>query len=341
MANSHLTPHDRFFRAMMTDPKVIREFFEQNLPANIRAVINFDSIQHEKESFINDKLRLQIADMLYSVEFGDQLGYLYLLIEHQNTPTELMSFRILQYMVAIMNHHLTITDKNILPVIYPMIFYNGWKPYNYSTDIFDLFGDKKGLAQDILWKPCQLIDLSKISDEKLKNHLFYGVFAYVMKHIYEKDFLPVLKNILDDIKSIENQCGLDYISTILTYILEAGEIDKRHFVDTVKTSLSTIDEEKIMTLAEQFRQEGYQKGKAEGFTVAEQFRQDGLQEGLQKGLQEGLQEGLQKGMQEGKAEAFSTVAMRLLSQGLDIEQIATATGLTPEKIKLLKNNPSH
>lgn len=172
MTNSHLTPHDRFFRSMMTEPKVIREFFENNLPVNIRTAINFDSIQPQKDSFINDSLRLQIADILYSVEFGDQLGYLYVLIEHQSSPKELMPFRILQYMVAIMEHHLTKTGKNRLPIVYPLIFYNGWKPYNYSTNIFDLFGDKKELAEDILWKPCQLIDLSKISDEKAKRSPF-------------------------------------------------------------------------------------------------------------------------------------------------------------------------
>jgi predicted transposase/invertase (TIGR01784 family) len=108
MANSYLTPHDRFFRSMMTDPKVIREFFEQHLPANIRTVINFDSIQHEKESFINDKLRLQIADMLYSAEFGDQLGYLYLLIEHQSTPNELITTRVKSQQLTTKPFNLTV-----------------------------------------------------------------------------------------------------------------------------------------------------------------------------------------------------------------------------------------
>jgi predicted transposase/invertase (TIGR01784 family) len=136
----------------MAEPRVMKEFFAKNLPTNIRDVINLDSIQSQKESFINDSLKLQIADILYSAEFGDQLGYLYILIEHQSTPSELMPFRILQYMVAIMNHHLTKTGKNRLPIVYPMIFYNGWKPYNYSTNIFDLFGDKKELARGLFYR---------------------------------------------------------------------------------------------------------------------------------------------------------------------------------------------
>lgn len=313
------TPHDRFFRSMMSEPKVIREFFEKNLPANIRAVIDFDTIQPQKDSFISDKLKLQIADVLYSAEFDGQLGYLYLLIEHQSTPEELMPFRVLQYMVSIMDHHLTKTGKNRLPVVYPMIFYNGWKPYNYSTNLFDLFGDKKELAEDILWKPCQLIDLSKIPDDKLKDYLFYGVVAYVMKHIYEKDLLPVLKNIVNDLKLIENQCGWSYISKVLTYILEAGEeIDKKDFVDTVKTGLSSITEDKIMTLAEQFRQEG-------------------RQEGYQKGQLDGMAQGIEKGIEKGKLE----VAMKLFGQGMTVDQIASVTELPKQEITELKTRTTN
>ena len=92
MSNSRISPHDRFFKAMMSKPKVAHEFFEQNLPSNIKAAINLATIQPQKESFIDDKLKLQITDLLYSAEFGDRLGYLYLLVEHQSTPDKLLEF---------------------------------------------------------------------------------------------------------------------------------------------------------------------------------------------------------------------------------------------------------
>ena len=44
MTDNHLTPHDRFFRSIMVDPKIAREFFEQNLPTDIKAVIDFATI---------------------------------------------------------------------------------------------------------------------------------------------------------------------------------------------------------------------------------------------------------------------------------------------------------
>lgn len=74
------------------------------------------------ESFIDDKLRLQVADILYSADFGDQSGYLYILIEHQSSQEELMPFRILKYVFAIMESHLKTTGKTRLPVVYSMMF---------------------------------------------------------------------------------------------------------------------------------------------------------------------------------------------------------------------------
>ena len=78
----HLSPHDRILRSTMAKPQVIKEFFNGYLPAEIKKHIDINSIQLQKESFINDKLRMQITDLLYTAKFGNEQGYLYLLIEH-------------------------------------------------------------------------------------------------------------------------------------------------------------------------------------------------------------------------------------------------------------------
>jgi predicted transposase/invertase (TIGR01784 family) len=293
-------PHDRFFRSMMTEPKVIKEFFAQNLPENIRNVINFDTIELQKESFIDDKLKLKIADILYSVEFINQPGSLYILVEHQSTPEKLMPFRILKYMVSIMEQHLNKTKTHQLPTIYPIIFYTGQKPYNYSLDLSNLWQNQKELKNCISFEPCKLIDLSKILDEKLRSYPIYGPFAYAMKHIYQKDFLPILKIIMNDLRSIEKQINSSYINRTLSYILEAGEMEEQCFINAVKTELlNTNCGVKIMTIAEQL---------------------------------------VQKGKLEGKIEAFSIVATKLFKQGMDINKIATITELPIQKINSLKKS---
>ena len=88
-------PHDRFFKKLMTEKRAVTEFFNYNLPLLIKSAVNFDSIQLQQNSFIDEELKLLEADALFSAEFNEKPGYLYLLVEHQSKPDKLMPFRML------------------------------------------------------------------------------------------------------------------------------------------------------------------------------------------------------------------------------------------------------
>lgn len=201
----------------MANSKVAKEFFEQHLPVNVKKAIDPSTIKLQKDSFIDDNLKQQAADLLFSVDFDGKHGYIYLLLEHQSKPDEFMPFRMLKYMIAVMEQHLKQIkkpNKKRLPIVYPMIFYSGNKPYKYSTDLFDLFEGDKKLARDILWQPCQLIDLTKIPDEKLKETLLSGLFARAMKYIHESDekiLVNSLRMLMKDLSPVENISGIEYI----------------------------------------------------------------------------------------------------------------------------------
>jgi len=123
----------------------------------------------QDNSYISDNLKMQITDLLFKTDFNGKPGYLYLLVEHQSQPEKLMPFRILKYMIAIMEDHLGQNNTAILPVVYPMIMYSGGKPYNYSTNLLDLFEEQKELALEVFLHGYQLVDISQIPDEELKK----------------------------------------------------------------------------------------------------------------------------------------------------------------------------
>jgi len=322
----NLSAHDHFFRSMLTNPKVINDFFNEHLPNDIKAVINFASINPQKDSFIDDKLRLQISDLLYSVEFNHQPGYLYLLLEHQSHPDKLMAFRLLKYVIAIMDQHLKKTNTQKLPLVYPLVFYSGYKKHNYSTDLFDLFGREKELAQNTLWKPYHLIELNKIPDENLKKYLWSGVFARIMKHIYEKDVLPFLRDLIQDLSCIEKQGDLEYIYSIISYLFQAAEpFDQKEFIHVVTTGLTEVDEAKIMTMGDYLRQEG---------------KKEGILEGMLKGKQEGKLEGIYEGLLKGQVEASKTIAKELLNC-MSVTDVARITKLPIAEVEALLTEKSH
>jgi len=259
-----LSAHDRVLRSTMAQPQVIKEFFSNYLPAHIKKEIDLDSIKLQKDSFIDDQLRVKITDLLYTAQFGQRQGYLYILVEHQSTPDKFMPYRLLQYKLRIMDHHLENVDDKYLPVIYATIFYSGKRPYNHSTNIFDLFGDHKKLAEDTFYSPYQLIALKEIPDDKLKAQLWFGVLGRIMKHIYSKNVLPYFRDVMPELKIIENSGNSEYTYRIISYLFEKGEVlDQNEFIETLKTGLS-VEEDKIMTLAEKFRAEGEARGEARG-----------------------------------------------------------------------------
>ncbi len=67
-------------------------------------------------------------------------------------------------------------------------------------------------------------------------------------------------------------------------------------------------------------------------TIAERLRQEGHQIGWQEGKIEGWQEGKLEGLQEGKVEGMHEqaikIALRMLEQGIDRDQVLAATQLS-------------
>ena len=240
------------------------------------------------------------------------------LVEHQSTPNKLMPFRMSKYMNAIFDYHLKKTKGTKLPVIYPLIFYSGKQKYRYSTDLFDLFEENKDFAMEVMLKPFQLIDLSEMSDEQLKQNVPYGFFARVMKHAHEKNkekFMIYLREIIKDLGVIESVSDIDYVYVTLSYVIETYDVLIEEVTGLVKENLSFIGEEKVMTLADRLRKEGYQKGQSEGVRL-------GMEKGVEKGVEKGIK----------------MVAINLLCQGVDVEQVSFVAGLSINEIQELKNS---
>lgn len=300
-----LSPHDRFTRSSMSNPKVSEEFFQKHLPEKIKNIMDFSSIELQKESYIDDNLKQQIADLLFSVKFNKQPGFLYILFEHASRSDPLLPFRMLKYMIAIMDHHLKTAKIRKLPLVYPLILYTGAKPYAHSMDLFDLFpvGEKE-LAKEILTSPYHLIDLTQVSDQELKHYRMFGLMARALKHIHDPNILPFFMSILDDIRELERLGEESYIYSMITYIAGVGETPRQEDLFQAIKRLESVNEEKLMTLAEYLKPEIFKRG---------------------------IEKGIAKGRQEEKIE----MAKAMLLKGIDIETVTEVSELSKTEIQKL------
>jgi predicted transposase/invertase (TIGR01784 family) len=76
-----------------------------------------------------------------------------------------------------------------------------------------------------------------------------------------------------------------------------------------------------------------------GMTYADRYRlrAEDRQEGILQGMQQGVQRGVQQGREQARQETTKAIALRLIKQGLNFEQIAVATGLSTEELNTLKS----
>lgn len=249
--------HDQFFRTAMADKRVAHDFLMAWLPGELCQRIDFGQLEIQPRSHINDVRQESAVDVLFKTMIEGHEAYIYLLLEHQSTPDPLMPFRMLKYMCNIIDHHLKTHGGKKIPLIYPLVIYHGKRKYPFSTDLSDLVDAPPSLIDRYFLKPFQLIDLGQIDDETLKQHAWSGVMEFALKHIFARDILPFLRDIADTLHQLDNAGGRDFIAIVLQYLLERGELsDKEAFFKLIDTQISHEVGEKIMSLAEQLKEEG-------------------------------------------------------------------------------------
>ena len=84
--SNQISPHDKLFKVTMSRPDVAKGFLQQYLPTEIKSRINFKTLELQNESFIDRRLKTHLVDLLYSIKFGKNSGYIYILFEHLSNP---------------------------------------------------------------------------------------------------------------------------------------------------------------------------------------------------------------------------------------------------------------
>ncbi len=339
-------PNDKLFKQSMGEIAVAKEFFSTHLPAHILEKIDLDTLKLEKESFIDEEYKATEADVVYSAKMGDTTTYLYLLCEQQTDVDQELAFRILVYTVRIMEMHRKQNPKAPLPLVYPMVIYTGDKPWDAPLDIFPLFGETEDLARELFLKPYQLLDVNRTGDDELRQQELFGLVAFVLKHRKTADFAQFLHWLMPWVHQVEirDSRGAVLGRIVLRYVIDrSSQGDKDLLVQEAQHYLSHELKGEIMTIAQQWEEEGFKRGmtiaeqwKEEGFkrgmTIAEQWKEEGFKRGMTI-AEQWKEEGFKRGMtiaEQWKEEGFKrgiTIAEQREQEGIQKGEAALLTRL--------------
>jgi recombination-promoting nuclease RpnB len=301
--------HDQFVRTVFSDLAVARDFFARFLPEDLCKAVDLQTLEPQPSSYIYAIRQESTMDLLYRVKQRHSYGFLYLIVEHQSTADRLMPLRIHKYECNAIDQHVKRTqDKKSVPLVYSIVIYHAPRPYPYSIDIRELVNSDSSLVnQYVPQSRFLLLDLSQMDDTQIDKKSCLGVMFYMLKYIFEKDLLTYILDIADNLKSLYEAGNSHFVSIVLQYAMERGEIgEHKAFSELVYSRISAYEGGKIMTLGEQLRAEGRIEGRTEGH------------------FEEKLQ-----------------VALRALAVGAEPSFVAEITGLSLEKINALQAEAAH
>ena len=261
-----VNPHDKFFKELFSHKDEAGDFFAHYLPEDILKHLDLTEIEIVKESFIEKELKEYFSDILYKVSLSDTPAYLYMLFEHKSYPDRLTALQVLEYMVKIWRLHLKQNPGKGLPLIIPLVVYHGVEPWRSGTRLTDLLsGPAQDLADYIPDFEFLLYDLTRYRDDEIKGMIISRVGLLVIKHIFCDDLRDQLKRVMELLAELsDKKRALEYVETIIRYVINASDtVSLEELKHIIVHSYFQQKEGELMTLAEQLRREGHQKGQLE------------------------------------------------------------------------------
>lgn len=144
--------NDRGTLWLLEDPRNVRDLVRMQAP-HLVDLLDWDKAQRVNRSFIPADLQKRESDLLFRVplvsrseETVVRVLWIYVLLEHQSKPDDLMLLRLLEYMLELWKqlrrewerNNVGIEGRRLMPVI-PFVLYTGEDNWSYSWDFADLF----------------------------------------------------------------------------------------------------------------------------------------------------------------------------------------------------------
>jgi predicted transposase/invertase (TIGR01784 family) len=303
-------PYDSFFKSIMKKRKLYLPFLRQYLPRHILPLIDLRTVRPTNAHFVDENLRSSYSDCLFQArqKKSGKPALIYVLIEHQSTVDKFIAFRIWHYIHSAWKQYLDDHPKaETLPLIVPMLFYQGVEKHTAKLNIRDLVQAPPDVVDKVFSEPIHLLDLRRISDKRLRTRVELSGVLLTMKHI--KDENPPLRAVFRELMRIQDSwLRIQLISLVVLLFLNAGhDITIEMITEQTKNLLGPPEKEAVMTGAERLRREGHREGRME--------------------------------------ERIHT-AEKLLKLGSDVEWVAEFTGFPAEKVRKIKgrgrnSNHSH
>ena len=221
-------PHDRFFYSVFSEKDNARDLLQNCLPDNIINMLNPDSVEVSRESFVDSKLSAHQSDILIRTKLRKSPLLIYILVEHKPYPYKWTVFQLLKYIVWIWEKELAQSSKiKQLTLIIPIIFYHGRSKWKFPLGFAAYFAHRGDLADELApYIPdfrAGLFNVQQLDEADMRGGIIYRAALKTLKHAVRR-LSPHLRDILQSLLTLPFDERLRaFLSVLFRYILDESK----------------------------------------------------------------------------------------------------------------------
>ena len=220
---------------------------------------------------MDEELHESQSDLLYRVRHTatGQVVSMYLLFEHQSSPDRWLCLRLLRYCCRIWEAERRDEPEQCeLRPIVPVVFYQGARGWNHSTEFADLFTEA---ARDLPWVPRfahELLDQTTLEPDGVGGGIKGRIAQLLMMVAFNRHLNAALQLTAQLLPSLRRAGGgVDERQRFYRYLLSTQDLDVvRRLREALRRRGAEEEGDEIMSYAQQLLAEGEAKGRAEGET---------------------------------------------------------------------------
>ncbi len=225
--------HDIAHKEFYSHPENVKDLIQGFVALDCVSEFDFDTLERDNDSFVEKEKNERHDDIIWRLKWRDRWVYVYILIEFQHKvdkamPVRIMSYVSLLYLNLLNNKKLNYGKRKKLPVVLPIVLYNGQRKWTAKRNIQDMV--EKATDEMAMYVPkLSYYFIDEIHPEaNEKDSVLDGLansVAAIMKlqrilsseEFYE--FIDKVKNLIKDEK--QKQKFETFIAFLLRYISSA------------------------------------------------------------------------------------------------------------------------
>jgi len=262
------TPHDALFKQVFSQPDHAAAELRCVLPEAVSQHIDWETLEPQPGSFVDEELRERHADLLYTVRLAGRLALVYVLLEHKSEPDSMTPFQLLVYAVRIWQRfrEQNPNARKLPPILSVVVHHSeaGWSSGTELLDVLDLDPDLRlDLGPYLPNLRFVLDDLARESEEALHHRTMTALgrlALFCLKRArVSGDLLGELRPWVGAIRSVMEAKGqARALHSVLRYIMEVQGVAPKTVGRFLEVQVGPGTENLMKTTADQIREEALQ-----------------------------------------------------------------------------------